>query len=181
MAIGFPVVREHSKRWYLRRQIRRIRKLLDKQFKHVETIRSSIAGNIVAKQSSTYELANFKETGPIEAEIERWKLYKAELLAALYRVVADREIAQYVEAYARGSKYNLIGELNIKVLGSQYLFGHRIESRNPFGPGRPPGGVNGSYSVHRSPGRSSYPREGYIHQQLRSIIDNNYIRSNAKG
>jgi hypothetical protein len=181
MAIGFPVVREHSKRLYLRRQIRRIRKLLDKQFKHVETIRSSIAGNIVAKKTSTHELDGFKETGPLEAEIERWKLYKTELLAALYRAVADREIAQYVEAYARGSKYNLIGELNIKVLGSQFLFGHRIESRNPFGPGRPPGGVNGSYSVQRSSGRSSYPREGYIHQQLRAIIDNNYIKNNAKG
>lgn len=181
MAIGFPVVREHSKRWYLRRKINKDLELLDKQFKNIEIIRSSIANNIVAKQTSAYALENFKEIGPIEAKIEHWKLRKAELQATLYRTVADREIAQYVEAYARGSKYNLIGELNIKVLGSQFLFGHRIESRNPFGPGRPPGGVNGSYSVQRSSGRSSYPREGYIHQQLRAIIDNNYIKSNAKG
>lgn len=180
MAIGFPVAREHMQICRLRRQIKKIRKLLEKQFSHIETIRSSIAGNNIAKQYATYELDRMKDERSLVEQIEQLRTHRADLMAKLYTAVAGRETARYLEAYVRGKRHNLIGDLNIKVLGSQFLFGHRIENRNPFGPGRPPGSTNGSYGAHRSHGRGAYPREGYIHQQLRAIIDNNYIKNNAK-
>lgn len=180
MAIGFPVAREHMQIQRLTCKINKIRKLIENQFSQIEIIRTRIADNNTAKQYAAYELERMKDEGPLVDQIDYHRTRRANLWGQLYGKAAGREIAYYRYAHAIGKRHNLIGDLNVKVLGSQFLLGHHIRNGSLRGTGLRAINKNGSYGSNKYTNRTSN-KEGYMHQQLRSIIDNNYIKSNGKG